>query len=133
MDQGSLVVDQISAAAAFLSEIEKSLPVKIASWVKAFDEGKWTLFVASDKINQENVREAYGEVLRLAREMPELGIDPFDVKLAGGDDPVATALLEIRGRYPATRLRTHYRGLALAAVGIEEAIIYGPTTALASP
>ena len=133
MDQGSLVIDQISAGAAFVSELDKSLSVKIASWVKAFDDDKWILFVASDKLNQVDIREAYGEVLRLARQMPELGIDPLEVKLAGSDDAVARALLELQGWYPATKLRTHYRGLALAGVSIEEAIIYGSLNALACP
>ena len=58
----------IDAGARFLGEFEKYNPVQNAFWLKESDEGEWSLYVASDKITDDNFDVAYGEVLRIAGE-----------------------------------------------------------------
>src|SRR3954471_24639647 len=100
MDQGPLVIDQIDAGARFLGAFQKYTPVQAAFWLKEGDEGGWSLYVASDKITDDNFDVAYGEVLRIAGEPRHPPFDPFQVKLIGADDPLAKAALDTQRRYP---------------------------------
>jgi hypothetical protein len=105
MDQGPLVTDQIDAGAKFLGAFKKHTPVQNAFWLKDSDDGEWSLYVASDKITDDNFDVAYGEVVRIASELQDPFFDPFQVRLIGADDPLAKAASGIRQRYPGRGVR----------------------------
>lgn len=111
MDQGSVVREEIDAGAKFLAEFEKQFPIQAAFWLKE-DEGRWYLYVASDQINDQNVRLAYREVIRVAGAMRDPNFDPL-----------ALAALEILRRYPG-RSAAHLRQRNFGGLGIEEGYIY---------
>ncbi len=123
MVQGPLVIDQIDAGARFLGEFEKYNPVQNAFWLKESDEGEWSLYVASDKITDDNFDVAYGEVLRIAGELRDPLFDPFQLKLIGANDPLAKAALDIHRRYPG-RVATHFNGKVFGDLEVQELYIY---------
>jgi hypothetical protein len=123
MDQGPLVIDKIDAGARFLGEFQKYMPVQAAFWLKESDEKEWWLYVASDKITDDNFDVVYGEVFRIAGELRDPLFDPFEVKLLGADDPLAKAALDIHRRFPA-RMATRFHGKMFGGLLVEEGYIY---------
>jgi hypothetical protein len=80
MDQELLVREQIDAGLRFLNELDKSLPVKTAFWVKASEDERWYLYVASDKVTDSNIGRCYGDVLRVTRdEAARFPLSPFQI------------------------------------------------------
>jgi hypothetical protein len=123
MNQGPLVIDQIDAGARFVSEFQKAFPVQAAFWLKDSDEGEWYLYVATDRITDDNFDQAYGEVLRIAEAIRDPWFDPFQVKLISIDDPLAKAALEVHRRYPGPT-PTRFHGKKFGGVVVEEVYIY---------
>ena len=131
MDQGPLVVEQIESGAELVSRLRNHFNVEAAFWLKAEDDGPWYLYVAVPQLGDSTVGGAYGEVLRVAAEMPEPKIDPFQVKIIGADGPVARAVLELQQRYPG-RIRPRHQGLRLAGVSTAEIYLYPPAAVTVS-
>jgi hypothetical protein len=123
MDQGPLVIDQIDTGARFLGKFQKYAPVQTAFWLKESDEGEWNLYIASDKITDDNFDVAYGEVLRIAGVLGDPIFDPFQVKLIGADDPLAKAALDIHRRYSGP-VATRFHGKIFGGIPVEEVYIY---------
>ena len=69
MDQGSLVMEDTKAGVELVRRLNQVIPVKVAFWLKESEEGPWYFYIASDQITDENLRQNYGVVLRLASEM----------------------------------------------------------------
>ena len=132
MDQGALVIDQIDAGARFLDEFKKYIPVTTAFWLKESDEGEWSLYIASDKITDDNFDVAYGEVLRIAGKLRDPLFDPFQVKLIGADDPLAAAALDITRRYPGP-VATRFHGRVFGGLPVEEVYVYPSAAAVPTP
>jgi hypothetical protein len=123
MDKGPLVNERVEAAVGFLGEFNKYAPVQSAFWLKAWDEGIWWLYVASEQITDENFDVGYGEVLRIADELHDPWFDPFQVKLIGADDPLAKAALALRQRFPGRRPARAF-DQAFGGESIEEVYVY---------
>lgn len=127
MDQGPLVIEETDAGAELVRRFDKYSPVKAALWVKGSDEGRWYLYIASDRFDENTLDVAYGEILRLAAEMANPYLDPFQVKLIAGNDALAKAVSDIHQRYPGD-LPIRFSGKNLGGMGVEGAYIY-PTPA----
>jgi hypothetical protein len=125
MDQAPLVMDEIEAGREFIERFHASWPVKAACWLRAAEDGERYLYVALDGLTDANVDAAYGEVLRVAREMKDHYTDPFRVKVIRPDDPVARAVLDLYRRFPA-RIPTRVNGSVFAGRAVAEAYIYPP-------
>lgn len=125
MDQGPLVIEQIDAGTEFIDRLDEHLRVSAAFWLKASDEGRWYLYIASDKINDSTKRAAYLEVSRVAREMGNPNLDPFQIKLIGSDDPLARASFDAHHRF-AAKVPTRFKGNQFGGVSVEEVYIYPP-------
>ena len=63
--------------------------MKAAFWLYTSEADQWFLYLASDAVDQKGIIEAYKAVYRAMRQLPDLAIDPFEVKLVAPDDPVA--------------------------------------------
>ena|SRR5438270_7580526 len=100
MDQDPLVTEQIEAGAKFLAEFQKHYPVQAAFWLYDSEDGGWRLYVASDRITDENFHIAYGEAARSGRAIDDPWFDVFRVKLVGADDPLAKAAADAQRSYP---------------------------------
>ena len=119
MDQGSLVKEQIVAGTRFLREFGGYAPVVVAFWLKDGENGRWVLYVASDRVSDTNYDLAYGEIIRIAGEMKDPNFDPFQVRLMRMRDPmVNAALTAYRGRPP--KIPFSIRVANFGGIGAEE-------------
>jgi hypothetical protein len=94
MDSETLVIERIDAGARFLALLEKYLPVKVAFWLKAAEETKWFLYVASDQVNDATRGAHYEDVGRAVKVLDDPNFNSFRVKLLSADQPLARAALE---------------------------------------
>jgi hypothetical protein len=123
MDQGPLVIEEIDAGAKLAREFDRFEPVKAAFWLKASDEEQRYLYLASDQIDDTNFDVAYREVLRLADQLRSPYLDPFRVKVIGGDDPLAQAAVEINRRFPGP-MPTRFGGKVFGGISVEDVYVY---------
>ncbi len=122
MDQGPLVSEQIDAGARFLREFQKYVPVQTAFWLKDSEEGEWYLYVASDRITDDNFDVAYEEVARIAGTIRDPWFDPFQIKVIGTDDPLAKGVEDLLRLCP--RRPARFRDTPLGGVSAAEVYVY---------
>src|SRR5262249_11687835 len=130
MDQGPLVREQIDAGARFLAEFQKYAPIRVAFWLKDADTGRWSLYIASDQINDDNLDAADDEVIRIVRMIHDPWIGLLQIKLISDSEELAKAALKTRRRYPDTSAARLY-GETIDWINIEDMYIY--PTALPAP
>lgn len=100
MDQNPLVAVEIDAWAELVRQFQDYMPVESAFWLNPSDEGRWSLYIASEKIEDTNFDLAHCDVMRIVNEMKTPYLDPFQVKLIGTGDPLPRAAVEVIQRYP---------------------------------
>lgn len=130
MDQDSLVIEATDAGSELVRRFHSYMPVEVAFWIRTADDGRWTLYIASEKIGDDTLDLGYGEVLRLIHEMNNPYIDPFQVRLIRATDPLTSAALNVHRKYPgnmAIRLGDREFG----GVAVEGTYIY-PASLVAS-
>jgi len=132
MDQGPLVIEETDAGAELVREFDKYEPVKVAFWLKASDKEHRYLYIASDRIDGNNIDVAYGEVLSLTTQLKSPYLDPFRVKLISGNDPLAKAAVEIHKRFP-SRSATRFGGKSFGGVSVDDVYIYPSPSPAAVP
>jgi hypothetical protein len=132
MDQEPLVSEQIEAGRKFLEMFARSIPIRAAFWLKASEDSGWYLNVAAEQFTDGNIREAYGEVLRVAKLIHDPNFDLFRVKLIGATDPLAHAAWEVCRRAPAG-IGTHLRDGAFGGMAVEGVYVYPCSVATKQP
>jgi hypothetical protein len=124
MDQATLVEHEIVDATRLVDLLKQdNFDVKAAFWLYTSEADQWFLYIASDVVKQKGGIEAYKAVFRTMRQMPDLLIDRFQVKLVAPDKPVAKAIIDFQSKRPA-RLPTRIRATNLGEAYIEDAYIY---------
>jgi hypothetical protein len=103
MDHGPLVIDKINAWAEFVRRVDQHIPVRAAFWFKSTEDYQGFLYIASEKIDRDGTAAAYGDVIRVAKEMDEFYVDPMRVKLIGVENPLARGVLDIYSVRPVKR------------------------------
>ena len=131
MGQESLVNEQIDAGENFLRDFNDYVSIAAAFWINPADSEDWFLYLASTEINDENIRAAYGEVLRRIGSNRKQWLDVFQIKLLNSSNPLAAEVVEIRNRYP-LKIPARYNGSSIAGLAIDGAYIYPPITAPSS-
>ena len=123
-----LVDEQIDAGADFARDFSDYAPVTAAFWINPDESDQWYLYVASDDINDNNIRDAYGVVSRKMGSGKYPWIDLMQIKLVNSSDPVAQAAVKIRDRRTAP-IPTRYHGGSMGGLTIGDAYIYPPLPA----
>jgi hypothetical protein len=109
MDQGPLVKEEIEAGAQLAREFDRFAPVKVAFWLKEADDPYRYLHLASDRIDEIGLDMAYAEILRILAKIDSPDLDPFRIKVIGGDEPRALAALKFANSLPKARgMRLNY-------------------------
>ena len=99
----------------------------MAFWLKEGADGRWNLYVASDRFDKGILGMAYGEVLRIAKELNDYYFEPFQVKLVGLAEPMVRAVLEFYLTHP-PKIPFRIRNRNFGDIEVEEAyLIKGPT------
>src|SRR3954453_13931560 len=124
MGQGTLVEMQIDGGKALVESLrDTGFDVTVSGWTKSSEEGDWYLYIASKDVDDRGLADAYRTVYSRIKANPEFGIDPFEVKLVGRQNPVARDLLDIRGA-GVTRVPTRSRRPKLGHMSVEETYVY---------
>jgi hypothetical protein len=124
MDQATLVDHQIDDVTKLVDHLRRdAFDVKAAFWLFTSEADQWFLYIASDAVNQKGITEAYKAVFRVMRRLPDLQIDPFQVKLVAPDDPVAKAVVDLLSWHHA-RPPMRIRSANLGEIYIEHSYIY---------
>ncbi len=120
-------MEQIEAGNRFLREFEKSTRVVVAFWLKEAEDGRWDLYAASDRFAKGKLGGAYGEVLRIAKEMKDPYFEPFRVKLVGLSEPAVRAALEVYLTHP-PKIPFRVRERNFGGLDVEDVyLVRGPT------
>jgi hypothetical protein len=124
MDQATLVGRQIDDVTKLIDQLRRDhFDVMAAFWLYRSEADEWFLHIVSDAVDQDATNEPYKAVYGTMRRIPDLGIEPFQVKLVSPNDPVARAVLDLLSRQR-FRLPARVRGTKLGDVYIEDAYIY---------
>jgi hypothetical protein len=144
MGSDALVMDELDNGRKLIEQlIQDGFDIHLAFWVKETYAGQWFLYLASPMVESPGPTAAYRLVLPIVDRMPELGIDPFSIKLVGLNDSMTTAARKAlrspaSDHPPGTRpVRTNqgmsrYDGSSLGGVDIDGAFIYPPYQPAAS-
>jgi hypothetical protein len=144
MDQDTVVSEQTESGGRLIAEVAASrFEVRVAFWAKPTDEGKWFLYLASPLVDEKGPAVAYRHVYDVMQRMPDLWIDPLDVRVIGLNDSLAEAALAVtRPTVPASPFAvrnpkpypgiTRFGGPSLGGVSIDGAYIYPPPQPAAS-
>ena len=124
MAQATLVSHQIDDGQKLVTQLAQDhFDVTAAGWVKTSEEGKWSLYIASKEVDDKGPAAAYRAVRTAIQHLPDLWVDPFDVKLIGPTDPIAVDLVKVQ-RGHRSRIPARFRGPFLGGVSVDEAFIY---------
>lgn len=127
MDQASLVMPQIDAADQFLRHLQGfGFPMTAAAWIKEPDLRDWYLFIASAKVEDVGLRDAYSVLLDVFHQFPPtLWLDRFRIRLIGSTNPIANDLLAVRAKYPLPAVSPiRFYGPRLGDLSVEGAYLY---------
>ena len=138
MDKDTLVSEQIESGERLISALAADgFDIRVAFWAKLTDEGKWFLYLASPMVDDKGPAAAYRLVHAILRKMPDLWIDPLEIRVVGLNDSLTEAALEvIKPKVPDSPYAvrnpkpypgmTRFRGATLGGVSIDGAVIYPP-------
>jgi len=132
MGQELLVTEHVDAGTEFVREFNDDYPVSVAFWVNPTETDNLFLYVASDKIDGNNIDVAYGEALQRLHGKNSPWLDPFQVKLVNSNDPIARDAIEIRDRYATTTMFTRSNRFSIGGIGIDALGIYPTVSAMKS-
>ena len=124
MDQATLVGHQIDDVTKLVDQLKRDgFDVKAAFWLYTSEADQWYLYLASAVGRSGGIAEAYKAAYRAMRQLPDLRIDRYQVKLVAPDDPVAKAVIDFVSEQHGP-LPTRVRGMHLRDVYIDDAYIY---------
>ena len=142
MDQIFLVNGQIDSGSKLIDRLAADgFGVELAFWLKESESGQSYLYLATPELDQRGIASAYMAVQTVVGRMPELGMDPLDVKLVGVGGSVAVAARKVvtpkagAGEFAVRNPKpypgiTRFGGSSLGGLGIEGAVIYPPIKAV---
>jgi hypothetical protein len=93
MDQATLVANWIDDVPRLIDRIkEDNIDVKAVYWLYTSESDLWYLYIATDVVDQIGITEAYKNVLSAMRQLPNLRVERFRLKLVSPADKVASAI-----------------------------------------
>ena len=125
MAQTTLVNEQIEAGSRFLFEFQKRYsPLLAAFWLKESEREREHLYVASEKITDDNFDVAYREVLNIAETLKDPWFDPFRVKLIFANNWLVKSAKEVFDSRPFHPGGTRMYDTLFGGVRAEEVYLY---------
>jgi hypothetical protein len=128
MVETSLVMQQIQDGEKIIKQLQdKHVDVTAACWLLESERDRWIMYIVSKLVDEKGRLEASKAFHATYFQMPELWIEPLDVKFIGMTDPIAKEILEIQQRGP-VRLQTRYTLHKLGGLRSGDAHIYPLST-----
>jgi hypothetical protein len=144
MDPNALVIDELDAGKRLVDELRRDgLEIVVAFWARLAEENSWYLYLVSPFVDTDGAAAAYGKVRRAIRRMPELGLEPSEMKVLSPGDAMAKAAAaaiqpkQANGPFAVQNPRpfpgiTRFRDTSLGGVSVDAAYIYSPPQPIAS-
>src|SRR5437870_3723780 len=124
MDQGTLVEMQIDGGKALVETLRNTgFDVTVSGWTRSSEEGDWYLYIASKDVDDRGLADAYRTFYSTIKANPGFGIDAFEVKLVGWQNPIAKDLVNVR-RAGIASVATRSRRPKLGQMSVEETYVY---------
>ena len=94
MDKDTMVSEQTESGKRLIEALPTDgFDVRVAFWAKPTDDEKWFLYLASPMVDDKGPAAAYRLVYGLLRTMPDLWIDPLEIRVVGLNDSLTEAVL----------------------------------------
>jgi hypothetical protein len=144
MDNDTMVSEQTESGERLIEALAKDgFDVLVAFWAKPTEEGKWFLYLASAMVDDKGPAAAYRLVHGILRKMPDLWIDPLEIRVVGLNDSLTEAALAAtkpvvpHSPFAVRNAKAHpgmtrFGGSTLGGVSIDGAYIYPPSQSGAS-
>ena len=102
MDYEVLVRDQVEEGQALIDELadERKIDVAVALWVKRFEAGYWSLYLASTALASMKIGDAFHEINLAMNKIRRKAIGLSDIKIIPPTDPIASRAIELRESRP---------------------------------
>jgi DNA-directed RNA polymerase subunit RPC12/RpoP len=124
MDTDTLVDKQIADGRRLAAQLVKDgLDVTAIAWLKASEDGRWLLYIASKAVDEKGPASVYRAVHAALQRLPDSLVSFSEVKLIGADNPITKDILEIQ-RGQTGKIATRFRELQLGGMAVDEAYIY---------
>lgn len=139
MDKDTVVSEQTESGERLISALAADgFDIQVAFWAKPTEEGKWFLYLASPMVDDRGPAAAYRFVHGILRKMPDLRIDPLEIRVVGSNDSLTEAALavikpKVADSPYAVRNPKSYAGMTwidgatFGGVSIDGAYIYPPS------
>lgn len=133
-----MVSEQVQAGKRLIDAlVAQGVAVRVAFWVKPTEEDKEFLYFASPTAEEKGHAAVYRIVHNLIREMPDLWIDPFAIRVIAMNDTMTKAALEAtQSRMPNNPFAmqnakpypgmTRFYGTTFGGVSVDSVSIYPP-------
>ena len=144
MGQDTMVREQLENGRKLIdSVVAEGFDVDLAFWIKEIEADTWFLYLSSPFVDQRGLFASYMLVQAVMRRLPELEIDPFDVRVVSPNDSRSVEAREaIRYRLehgpfpspnsPISQRVSRFGGVSLGGRSINGGYIYLPTQPVAS-
>jgi hypothetical protein len=124
MDTVALVENQIDAGQRLLDRLgEAGVLVRAACWVKPVEEDRWSLYIATPRVDEKGQLEAYRQLTPALRSLGDDWITGSDVTLVGEKHAIVQDALDTLRRYPHTTPIRSPRSL-VGGIPVEEVYVY---------
>jgi hypothetical protein len=131
MDTNTLVSEMIDDGKRILEQLAQGgFEVTAALWLKKAKNSQWYFYIASP-LADDGAAVGYGRLNPLVQQVPDLWIDPIEIRLIGATDPITQEVLAIHSRAPGPKpAPIRWRGNRLGKLDVEAAYLY-PLPAMA--
>jgi hypothetical protein len=120
----TLVENQIDAGRALLGRLKNlNFPIAAACWAKSTEEDRWTLYIASPRVDEKGRSEAYREVIDARRSVGSGWLTSSDVELVGTKAPAAHDAVE-RLRPFSGWVPPQFPGIRIGGIIAEDVYVY---------
>ena len=125
MAQNPLLMEEVTIGAEFARQFHDFMPFQAVFWLQVDEDEYRYLYLATKAINGGGkLRLAYGEVIRLARDLDSFYLDADHVKVIGTDDPIAQAAIALNDRFGHRKLGTRIGGQMLGDAYAANGFLY---------
>jgi hypothetical protein len=101
MDTIALVENQIDAGQQLLDRLgEDGMVVRAACWLKPFDRDRWSLYIATPRVDEKGTLGAYRQLGPVMRPLEDGWLTGSDVTLVGEKHPLVKYARDILRRFP---------------------------------
>ena len=120
-----LVSDRLDAGAALIEALGRlGFPVPLAFWGWDDEEGRWSLYLVSPRVDEDGPNASYRVVGDAIKSIGGVGIDPLDVHLLETSSPIVPEVIRFQSGHG---MMTSFGAREVGGVRFDRAEVYPST------